>query len=281
MQDNDTFDWVKEEINDEIDGLIKELIRSRLLKHTIQIFSITESGLMPFGTGVLVLIQKTHFLLTASHVAAYIEDIHSQLFVKLAQSKYIPLLGEFKYTDLDKSKGIDLAYIKLDSQLIPDLTTRYLFLTIDKILAQNRVLNGVNYCIIGFPEKNIEFDNGILKTGASSFMARASNDKPYSYYNIDKKDHIIISLEGKATDIFTGNKTKVNSNFYGMSGCGLWFIIYELDPITNMYSIDYKLVGVTTEFRKGKFFCLIAVKIRLIMEAFEVVEGFEFRKINK
>ena len=66
--------------------------------------------------------------------------------------------------------------------------------------------------------------------------------------------------------------------FYGISGCGLWYIMYNLDPNTNKYWVDYRLIGIKTQFRKGKYFCLIANKIHLVIEAFKVIEGFKFRE---
>lgn len=269
---------IKTPSNEETDKLVIELIDNYLLRHTIQFFYKTNEGLRPFGSGVLTLIHGAHFILTASHVADHFEKDENNLYVRVDKKGYINVLGEIKYTDIGLSKGIDLAYIKLDGQMIPHLLKPYKFLTIDKFEKHSLRLDGMNYCVIGFPEKNIKFDNGSMETGASFYLTSATNDKPYEHYKLSKDDYFIVDMKGKGTDVKTGEMATVNTHFYGISGCGLWYIMYNLDLNTNLYRADYRLIGIMTEFKKGKYFCLIANKIHLIIEAFKVIEGFKFRE---
>jgi hypothetical protein len=44
--------------------------------------------------------------------------------------------------------------------------------------------------------------------------------------------------------------------------------------------VDYRLVGIMTEYKNGKFFCLIANKIYLIIEALKVIENYKFKEIK-
>lgn len=157
---------IKQEGNADIDNLVKEIIDSSLLRHTIQFFYKTEQGLRPFGSGDLALIHDTHFILTASHVADYLTTEQNQLYIRVDKKKIINVIGEIKLTEINKSKGVDLAYIKIDKVMLPELERPYKFLTIDKISEHNQMLDGVNYCVLGFPEKNIKTENGILETGA-------------------------------------------------------------------------------------------------------------------
>lgn len=269
---------IKSSSNEETDKLIVELVDNYLLRHTIQFFHKTDKGLRPFGSGVLALIHDTHFILTASHVAEHLEKDENNLYVRVDKKGYINVLGDIKYTDIGLSKGVDLAYIKLDPQMIPHLVKPYKFLTIDKISKHSLQLDGMNYCVIGFPEKNIKFDSGSMETGASFYLTSATNDNPYDYYKLSKKDYFIVNMKGKGTDVETGVTRNIDTHFYGISGCGLWFILYNLDPNTNKYWVDYRLIGIMTQFRKGKYFCLIANKIHLMVEAFKVIEGFKFRE---
>lgn len=272
---------IKTESNSETDKLIKDLIDSDLLRFTIQFFYKTENGLRPFGTGVLVLIHETHFILTASHVADYLIEESNQLFIRVDKEKYINVIGDIKYTDIDKSQGIDLAYIKIDKEMITPLSRPYKFLTIDKISKHNRMLDASNYCVLGFPEKNIKFNNGKLYTGASFYLTSATNENPYEFYGYNKSDFFLVEMKGKGIDIETGDKKKINTHFYGISGCGLWYIDFNQDQQTNEYWLDYRLIGIMTEFKKGKYFCLVANKIHLFIEAFKVIEGFKFNETKK
>jgi hypothetical protein len=261
-----------------ITKLTVELINENIIRHTIQFFYKADKELRPFGSGVLALIYDNYFILTCSHVADYFEKENVNLFIRVDKKRYINVIGEIKYTDIDKSKGIDLAYIKVDEQMLPELLKPYRPITIDKFRNHNQMLDGMNYCVLGFPEKNIKFENGTMDTGASFYLTSATNENPYNFYRLDKNDFFIVEMKGKGTDVKNGQSTIVNGDFYGISGGGLWFLSYNSDENMNVHSIDYKLIGIMTEFKKGKYYCLIANKIHLILEALTVIEGYEFRQ---
>ena len=61
----------------------------------------------------------------------------------------------------------------------------------------------------------------------------------------------------------------------------LWYLDFNLDPLTNKYWGDYRLIGIMTEFKKGKYSCLIANKIHLFIDAFKTKEGFKFNEVVK
>lgn len=262
-----------------IDRLVEELVRTTLVRFTIQFFNKGANGLKPFGSGVLVKIHEHYFILTASHVADFLVKEENQLYVKVDHKGFINVIGEIKYTDIDKSKGIDLAYIKISDEMLPHLEKPYFFLTVDKFRKHHKILNSMNYCVIGFPEKNVKREDGMLKTGTTFFLTSAWNEKPYDYYKMPEKDFLIVLMEGKGIDIETDEKTKVDTHFYGISGCGLWYLMFRHDK-DDRVTVDYRLIGIMTEFKKGKYFCLIANKIHLYIEAFTAIEGYEFREIS-
>lgn len=268
---------IKQASTQETDSLVIELLKSSLLRYTVQFFYKNSDGLRPFGSGVLALIHDNHFILTASHVADYLTSEHNQLYIRVEKEKYINVLGDVKYTVLERSSGVDLAYIKIDPQMLPKLSIPYKFLTIDKISKHNQMLDGTNYCVLGFPEKNFKKEGGI-KTGASFYLTSATNEKPYQYYKLDKRDFFIVTMKGKGKDMLNGQASSIDARFYGLSGGGLWYLTFNLDPETKNYSIDYRLIGIMTEFKKGKYFCLIANKIHLFIDAFIKIEGFKFNE---
>ena len=249
---------IKTSSNEETDKLVIELVDNFLLRHTIQFFFKKNEKFCPFGSGVLALIHYTHFILTASHVAEYLVKDEYNFYVKVDRSSFIDVSGEIKCTDIELSKGVDLAYIKIDTQMTSLLLKAYKFLTIDKISKHSLRLDGMNYCIVGFPEKNVKFENGSMNTGASFYLTSATNEKPYEYYKLSKEEFFIVDMKGKGIDVKTGKKTIVNTHFYGISGCGLWYLIFNLDLNTNQYWVDYRLIGIMTQFKKSKYFCLIA-----------------------
>lgn len=259
----------------QIDEIYNKIISERLLAHTCQFFEEKSDGFKPFGSGVFVMIHDVHFIFTASHVANVLSDETFDLFIKIGNDEYINVVGRVKYTDFNTSRGIDLAYIKLDKQMIPALTEYYTFLTIDKIRRHDRLLVGAaNYCVIGFPENNVIYDDGELNTFAQVYFTFPTNDNPYEYYKLSKDDWIIHKMTGKSQDIITKEKSPMSNHFYGLSGCGLWLMM----PNTNDNSYDYRLVGIMTAYRKGKYYCLIGNKIHLFFEALSVFENMKFRE---
>lgn len=265
---------------EETDEIILYLINQSILKHTIQFFQMGEKRLEPFGSGVFTKIHNEYFIITASHVAEFFEkNPDKDLRIRVKKKLFINVLGDIKYTDIEKSKGIDLAYIKLDNQMIDPMLRVYIPLEISKIRSHHNLLHAMNYCVLGFPEKSITKEDEEFNTGASFYLTGATNDKPYIYYKYDKKDYIIVDMKGKGTDIKTNKKEKIDIRFHGISGCGLWLLLIHKQK-NGKIQIDYRLVGIMTEYKNGKFFCLIANKINLIIETFKVIEKYKFREIK-
>ena len=269
----------KVSFTDDIDSTIKRLIDEKLIRHTCQFFVKGESGLKPMGSGVLALIHDTYYILTASHVAEVISS-DVDVLVQVDHKRYINVVGEINMTDLHKDKNIDIAYIKLTEEFVKALPKQYIFLTIDKIRKHINLLDASNYCILGFPENNVKQENGILKTGAAYYITSPAKDNRYEHYGFTKEDCYIMDIAGKGTSLFTGEKrSKINTHFNGMSGCGLWLLIIDQEPETKEFFTDYRLIGIMTEYRNGKYFCLIGNRIHLIIEAWKVIEGHKFNEI--
>lgn len=266
---------------EEIDEMVSELITNRILRHTIQFFRKGKNRLEPFGSGVFAKIYNDYFILTASHVADFFEENPLEdLRIRVNKKLFINVLGYIKYSDIDKSKGVDLAYIKLDIQMIESMLKPYIPLGIEKIRSHHNLFQAMNYCVLGFPETNVTKEHEPLDTGASFYLTSPSKDNRYKKYKFDKKNFIIVNMEGKGIDIKTGKRTKVNTHFYGISGCGLWLLLFYKNPLTGKDEIDYRLVGIMTEFKNSKYFCLIANKIYLLIEALRVIEKHKFKEVE-
>jgi len=232
----------------------------------------------PFASGVLAELSGSFYLLTASHVTEhFVED--KQLFLRIRKG-YVSIVGDLRETDIAESDGIDLAYIQLDERIIPDLLKGYKFLPLSKFRRHIKLLDAMQYCVIGFPEKNQRKLNGKLQTGASVFFVQPSKINVYEYYGFNEASSFIMEFKGKGTDIKTGTEKKIKGDFYGISGCGLWLVILESDG--NSYKTDYRLIGIMTEYRKGKYYCLIGNRIEIILKDLQDsgLLKFEERKVT-
>ncbi|MCC9063984.1 hypothetical protein [Flavobacterium piscisymbiosum] len=272
---------MKEKIfTNETDEAVLEQINSKIMKHTIQFLNEVNGKLKPFGSGVFAKIYNDYFIITASHVASFFEDHPNEyLRIRVSNKLFIPVLGEVKYSIIEKSEPIDLAYIKLDKQTTFNLSKAYIPVTIEKFRHHNNLLNGTNYCVLGYPAINITKEEKSFNTGATFFLGSPpTNDKPYQLYKFNKRDHMILNVKGKGTNVNTNKRDKIIPQFHGISGCGLWLLLIYDNPATGKTEVDYRLVGIMTEFRTGKYFCVIANRIWLIIEAFKMAEKFTFKE---
>lgn len=256
---------------------LKQFIDDKILNHTIQLFRKINKDMKPYGSGVFCKIYDEYFILTASHVADYLDDNDNQLYIRIETKRWINLAGEVHRTEINESGGLDLAYVKIQKNLAPMLNNVYLCLETNKLSThKHQYTDRVNYCILGYPEKNYSIQDGIINTGASYLVLPASNDKPYEYYKLPKEHFFITNLHGKATDMFTGKKKKLDSHLNGISGCGLWYIDLTYDSNSKKIGIDYRLIGIVTDLKKAKFYCLIANRVHHIIDALRLFEQYEF-----
>ena len=243
----------------------------KILRHTCQLLVKDENGkLKPHGSGVFVVINEIHFLLTASHVTTNWSN-ENQLYIRIGKNNYVSLIGELRETDLDKDKNVDLAYVKIDDLILEDLKKPYIFLPVSKIRQHEKLLDGMNYCVMGYPEKSVANIDEKTEPVAQAYYVNPSPQKVYDYYKFPPEAFLMFAMQGKGENIKTGEKAKTGTHFYGISGCGVWLMI--IDTSGEKLSVDYRLIGIMTEFRNDKFFTLIGVKIRLVMDGILKLEN--------
>lgn len=262
--------------NEEIEKKFGEMTGSQILRHICQLMKLDENGkLAPHGSGVFVIIKGIHFLLTASHVVEDWTD-NNQLFIRIGLQKHVSLVGIVRETDIGKSDKVDIAYVKLDERIISDLNGPYIFLPLNKIREHKKMLDSTQYCIMGYPEKSKKEYNGRKESSAQAFYVNPCKEKVYKYYKFNPQSFHLLEMKGKGNSINTGKKKKIDSHFYGMSGCGLWLLILNYDG--KQYTTDYRLIGIMSEFKKGKYFCMIGVKVAIIIKAIIHFENINLKE---
>lgn len=261
---------------DEIDALINKMTGEKILRHTCQLLTKDKEGkLKPHGSGVFIVIGDLHFMLTASHVTKDWSD-QNQLYIRIGKSNYVSLVGDLMETDLDKDEKTDLAYVKIDQRIIPDLQKPYIFLPLSKIRDHRKLLEGMNYCVMGYPEKSTAVIDEKIEPVAQAYYLKPSHRKVYDYYKFSPEITYMFEMNGKGTNIKNGEIAKTGSHFYGISGCGVWLMI--IDNSGPKLSIEYRLIGIMTEFRNGKYFTLIGLRIKLILDGIITFEKINLRE---
>lgn len=266
----------------EIDELINKMTGEKILRHTCQLLvKDDKEKLKPHGSGVFIVVNEIHFLLTASHVTENWSD-ENQLYIRIGEKRYVSLVGELRETDLEIDKKIDLAYIKIDQTILPDLQRPYIFLPLSKIRDHIKLVENRNYCVMGYPEKSKAIIDEKIEPVANAYYVGQSPQKVYEYYKFNPEIFYMFEMKGKGGNIKTGEKTKTGTHFYGISGCGVWLMIIDTNGVKP--SIDYRLIGIMTEFRNDKYFTLIGIRIRLVLDGIMKLENIKFHTkevINK
>lgn len=267
----------------EIDELINKMTGEKILRHTCQLLTKDKNGkLKAHGSGVFIVVGGIHFLLTASHVTENWSD-ENQLYIRIGKSKYVSLIGELRETDLEKDEKVDLAYIKIDEIILADLQRPYIFLPVSKMRDHKKLVEATNYCVMGYPEKSIANIDEKIEPVAQAYYVGPSSQKVYEHYKFDPDIFYMFEMKGKGKNIKTGENTKTGTHFYGISGCGVWLMIIDMSG--EKPYIDYRLIGIMTEFRNGKFFTLIGIKISLVLDGIISMEKIKLRykqlNINK
>jgi len=261
-----------EEDYNELDAYIDTLINEEYVKLlegdiglcTCQLFrQDSVNNASPFASGVFVVFEDEFYLLTASHVIEDWSD-SNRLFVKIGNA-YVSIAGKGCGTEIDKVKKIDAAYIKLKPELISILVQWYRFLPHDKCLFLKKRFEEQNYCVFGYPVINKRKEAEGIRTFASGYFLKAVYDKVYEYYLVDFLTHYVLEFKGRATNIKTGKLEKIKTEHYGLSGSGLWYIVIEFDEDKMELVSEAFLIGIMTEFRRGKYDCLIANRIEIIL----------------
>jgi hypothetical protein len=242
-------------------------------RHTCQIFHLDDGNYKPYASGVLISINEIFFLITAAHVTEDWSD-SNKFYIRLG-FVFIPLAGKLISSDLKISGNIDLSYIIIDKKLIPSIQKIHKFLPIGKINYHGNLIKDVEYCITGYPEKSIKKIKGNTAHLMQTLYVKKSKNNVYVKYGFNPDEFYIFDVFGKGYETFTGKKYKVDTHFNGMSGCGLWHLI----PIkrNNVISLDYRLIGIMTEFRNAKYFCMIGIQIKILISIINQIEDLNLK----
>lgn len=254
--------------------LIVNQVHNKIIQHTIQLWILKEGKIKPYGTGVFFSIKGIYFIFSAGHVLKYLEENEDEhLFIKIG-TQFTNILGNISFLLHEESK-LDFGYIMLDKQMENCLNEYYKSLKITDTSDLNTQMQVMNFGVLGYSEIDFLDKENPLSTFPTFYLTDLAKDNIYEHYRFDKNHFIITNFKGKGRYLNNGMSDtiiKMPSHFHGISGGGLWY--FKIEPSGE---VSYKLIGLMTEYRKSKFYCLISIKIGFILGLIHEKENIEIK----
>ena len=242
-------------------------------KYTVRLLANHKNIYKIHGTGVLVSVKNSKYLLTASHVV----DKYDKLMIPLDSYNVMIPGGIVKFSLFEGNRendSIDIAMIQLDSETIKELSPYYSFLPETSILTKHNSQKSLFYTYLGYPSTFSK-----LSHSKDSFHSRVffqynfqCDEEIYTKLNRSPKTNIIIKYDKKNSLNTQAEIISVGPDLYGMSGCGLWFT----DPMDIYSEIpNPKLVAIMTDWPIKNRKCVIGTKMDIIMDSIKKEFTFE------
>lgn len=218
------------------------------------------------GSGVLIKVDKLHFLVTAAHVA---EDLNDNLFLGIEEYTTYRL-GGIRVTNnplhsREKDK-LDVCILKLCEDTVKEVKKAYKFLDSSELGINHKFMPYPMYEFVGFPATKSKFDKyrKRLKSVPYHYITMPAEEDVYNKMGCHTGFNVVVKYDKKKVYNHSKNETQIGPELYGISGCGLWFtppenIITKAEP-------KKELVGIMTEWPMNHRKYLIATRIDVISE---------------
>jgi hypothetical protein len=246
---------------------IQDLGNKIILSTLVLLVKDKKGNFKAHGTGVLYKNDFQYFIITAAHV---LDKVH--LFALAGNSIRI-LRGRVK-TLLKSNNNIDLCCYNIDLPTVQFLQESYTFISKPRLHLSHAPETFLKYLVVGFPADITKIDLAADKVVLSPhyYNLKMSKENVYSYYSLDSNNQYALDFKGKMENYVKYKKQNIGEP-YGLSGSSLWLIVQKDDT---PYNFDVKLIGIMTEFRKGKYHCLIGYKIKMILSQLDDIGGKVF-----
>lgn len=228
------------------------------------------------GSGVLLQIGESKFILTAAHVLDHRSE--GTLCIP-GDGLLIPINGTFRSTDIPKGRAreddkVDIGFCRLDDQTVNAIAS-YSYLPATEIIADEKPVFGRLYSFIGYPNTRNEVRYKI-RPNPFSFLNTPLTIDLYSQYKLDTNIHIAVKYDKKRT-VSANHKPISFPDPHGLSGGGLWaWEIRDRFKVGNP-EVSPKLVGITTGYttdKKAWFATKIGIALECVRTTFQDLDQF-------
>jgi hypothetical protein len=213
------------------------------------IFRETPAGLEQFGSGTLIRIVNTHFLLTAAHVTD-----ETQPLMLPAKKGFTELCGSFAGSRLPESGSrkddrYDIAYVRVESDTVSKLHDDFLFLNEGDCDAFDEAAPKDVYTIVGWPTRRANKKVNALESEILYISGEGITDQRYEHLKCDRLHHLLVQHRRSRSVHYSTMLRAQLPLPEGMSGGGVFAWSKELPKLSAL--AQPKLVAIVTEYNQS------------------------------
>ena len=228
---------------------------SAISRTTVALFKHASGEADHFGSGVLLQVEGTRFLVTAAHVSDefFCERWRQIFFGTPNDDDLIPVITvrycrSKKRTDLNREDDpLDLAVLELRPDIADKLSAFMRFVTLRELELDPDKLKDGRYLVLGFPEfraEKDEMDQTIVAQNVPYFTGLYDMER-FPAPNISTADHIVLDVN-RMDEARGGDRLDLDQT-HGISGGGMWRVLDENQAIESLDWRQAKLAGIVTD----------------------------------
>ena len=229
---------------------------SEISRTTVALFRHASGDADHYGSGVLLQVGGTRFLVTAAHVSDefFCERWRQIFFGTLDGDELIPVLTvrycrSKKQTDLNREDDpLDLAVLELRPDIADKLSAFMRFVTLSKLELDPDKLKDGRYLVLGYPEFRADkdvMDQTIVAQILPYFTGLYDMERD-PVPNISAEVHLVLDVNRMDEAAGAGDRLDLDQT-HGISGGGMWRILDEDQPIESLDWRRAKLAAIITD----------------------------------
>ncbi|MFZ4662296.1 MAG: hypothetical protein ACOYNY_35135 [Caldilineaceae bacterium] len=220
---------------------------------TISISVAAHGGFHQWGTGTLLRIADSSFIVTAAHVVSQVYYNKLQLYTP-RNGSFVHLYGDWAY--LTDSDLFDVAILRLHPDIVSNLGTAS-YIGLYNISLNNELSKGI-FCLCGYParlSKPSTPTEPLMTTKPLQVMSYMYTGDTDNIANYNAKHHFLLSsktgfldIDGEPMKLIGKDEKFLNlpRDLGGISGCSIWQIGTSEIPLEQWNSKRAKIVGIQT-----------------------------------
>jgi len=227
-----------------------------LSKTTVPIFRHASGIVDHHGSGVLLQVEGKRFLVTAAHVSDefFCERWRQFFFGTPEGDDLIPVTtASFVRPKMPASlnrddEPLDLAVLELKPDIADKLSAFTRFVTLGELGLDPDKLNSGLYLVLGYPAFRVENDemDQIIEAQIMPYFTNLYDMVSNPVPNISPADHLVLEVNRLDEDEGSGDRIDLDQT-HGISGCGVWRVLDEGQPIGSLDWRNAKLVAIVTD----------------------------------